>query len=183
MVLVKASEFEIFEEFEPEQPVQQPQKVILPPRYNLKEFNILDFKFEIFMLSFIAIYVARYFFGSKQNKKVARKWLETNVQVFEENFYQVGSDDGFKLVTDGPRDFVFYATGRIHCEKLYAQIRTAARHDILLAGIDSYYGLKMVDKVTFKVFLNAEECDSICFGIIADKLKNGIMKERWDLVS
>jgi hypothetical protein len=112
-------------------------------------------------------------------KKITR--LEANVKVYEEQFHKLGSDEGFKLVTDGPRDFVFFATGRIHCESLYAQIKCRSRHDYIMQTIDEYQNIPTHDRVTITVNLNDLEVDPICFAFLAKTDSKRILKERWDL--
>lgn len=107
--------------------------------------------------------------------------MEANVNVYEEQFYKLGSDQGFKLITDGPRDFVFFATGRIHCESLYAQIKCRSRHDYIMQTIDEYQNIPTHDRVTITVNLNDLEVDPICFAILARKDSKRILNERWDL--
>lgn len=51
------------------------------------------------------------------------------MDLFASQFAHVGNDKGHVLVKDGPADFLFYASGRIHCQYLRARLQMLPRHD------------------------------------------------------
>lgn len=151
------------------------------PLLNWKTVKLTDFWFEAGCIAVLSTYLSFFLVGSKKNKQVARVWLESHLPVWKENFFVVGDENGKALVKDGPRDYIMYGSGRIHCRNAYAMIHLAPRQDAMQSFSDYVLGNKSGDKVTVTVALNDGESDGICFAILPRKKASAFVKERWDL--
>ena len=107
--------------------------------------------------------------GKAKNKAVARAWyffhssrcphltlcnyysstqrLKCHQDTWKENCSQTGDDKGFKLTEDGPRDYIMFGTGRIHCKTVYGLIHLAPRHDLLQWFLEYIGGVNIQDRV------------------------------------
>ncbi len=101
--------------------------------------------------------------------------------VWQENFHHIGDDLGHKLVRDGPRDFIIYASGRLHCQKVYGFINLYPRHDMISQIFDMASAAPARDRVHINVFLNEDEIDPVVFAILPRSKVASISKQRWDI--
>ena len=143
--------------------------------------KLQDFWFEAIAIAILTTYMVIFLTGSSTNKQIARKWLQYNQKTWSDNFAQIGHND-HKLIQDGPREYVFYATGRDFVDHCYVLIQLIARHDLVVRAMDWFLGVNTHDKVTIDIHLPEDGTDSICFAIIPRNKVNTILKERWDLV-
>jgi hypothetical protein len=160
--------------------VVESQFVPQPPLYNWRTMTVSDFAFEIMVVSLIILYLVVYFRGKAENERIARKWIAANATSFENECAVVG-DKGKKLIVDGPRDYIFYASGREYIQHMYGFLALKPRHDLIGQLFDYVLGTTSYDKVTLDVTLNAEETDSFVFGIVPRSKASHITKNRWDL--
>ena len=70
---------------------------------------------------------------------------------WEPQFAHIGSNEGHKLIRDGPRDYIFYASGRLYVQHVYAFIRLVARHDLVQWGLDYIQKRNLYDKVVHPI--------------------------------
>lgn len=84
-----------------------------------RPFAISDFTLELSLASAFLIYLMVFYQGSRKNKDLARTWLRSTLGIWTLQFAQIGDGQGHKLVKDGPRDYVLYATGRKYVAHAY----------------------------------------------------------------
>ena len=92
-----------------------------PPAQPLayRPFSISDFTLELSLASAFIIYLMVFYQGSRKNKDLARTWLRSTLGIWTLQFAQLGDGQGHKLIKDGPRDYVLYATGRKYVSHVY----------------------------------------------------------------
>lgn len=49
--------------------------------------------------------------------------LFVNLRLFVQNFSYIGNGLGYVMARDGPAEFIFYASGRVHCQFVWARIQ------------------------------------------------------------
>ncbi|KAI8893813.1 hypothetical protein BC833DRAFT_624524 [Globomyces pollinis-pini] len=140
----------------------------------------IDLWFEFIAISSILFYIACYYIGNSKNLRIARYWAQANISVWKENFAHVGNED-HKLVKDGPRDYIYYGSGRIYVQTCYALLRLVARHDPIQYIFDYFAGKDLYDRVTIDVLITETVCDSIVFALLPRKTATNVLKTRWDL--
>ncbi|TPX70244.1 hypothetical protein SpCBS45565_g01872 [Spizellomyces sp. 'palustris'] len=145
------------------------------------QLNVWDFQTEALILGGLVLYVISYYYGRRKNNQIARNWMRITLPIWERNFAQVGDEGGHKLIRDGPRDYIFYATGRAHVKHVSGSLHLAGRYDILQWIVDYLQPQQAYDKMTFTVTLNEKESDPTVFAILQKNLANSVIKERWDL--
>jgi hypothetical protein len=162
--------------------IDEPIQKFIPqaPLLNWKTVTINDFAFEIMVIALLVLYLVVYYKGKSQNEQIARKWVQANSSSFEKEFAEIGSK-GKKLIYDGPKDYIFYATGREHVQFLYGFLTLKPRHDLIGQLFEYLFGPVSYDKVTMEVTMNPSETDSIVFGILPKSSASKMTKERWDL--
>jgi hypothetical protein len=176
--LVDDDDGEEVEQIEAGKPLQF---VAQPPIMNWNTLTIHDFAFEIMIIGLVTVYLAAYYKGKRENEMIARKWLEANKKLYEDEFAQVGDDHGKTLIFDGPKDYIFYATGRDYVQHVYGLISLKPRHDLIARLFDYFFGASSYDKVSIIATMNPEETDSVVFGILPRSKVSDISKSRWDL--
>jgi hypothetical protein len=77
--------------------------------------------------------------------------LKCHLDTWNDNFSLVGDDRGFKLCEDGPRDYIMYGSGRLHCKYIYGMIHLAPRHDLIQWMIEYLSGRNLQDRVVYLV--------------------------------
>ena len=73
--------------------------------------------------------------------------LKSHLDVWKDNFSLVGDDKGHKLTEDGPRNYIMYGSGRVHCKHVYATMHLAPRHDIFQWALEYFSGMNLQDRV------------------------------------
>ncbi|TPX35739.1 hypothetical protein SmJEL517_g01955 [Synchytrium microbalum] len=151
--------------------------------------NPLDFVGEAFVLVFFAGMFWLYRTGRATNNEIAKNWYRATGPVWEKNFAQVGNDKGHKLIRDGAKDFIFYATGRVNVEMIYAFVETSPRHDVM-KNIAQYLpnntfdtiGIKWTeDKLVMRAYLDETASDDFILAILPKKTSATFIKSRYDL--
>ncbi|KAJ1343738.1 hypothetical protein BSLG_001719 [Batrachochytrium salamandrivorans] len=151
------------------------------PLLDLNNLKPMDLWFEILMVLVAALYMVLYTYGKRINKELARTWMRGSLQMWQSQFSHVGSNEGHRLIGDGPRDYVFYASGRSFVKHVYGYVRLVARHDIIQWVLDYFLGLDQYDKVTLTFTLNDKIADPFIFAILPCNVGNSIKAKRWDL--
>ncbi|KAI9594411.1 hypothetical protein BDF19DRAFT_444730 [Syncephalis fuscata] len=146
-----------------------------------KPLRIEDFYIELVLCSLLVLYVFIYQWGKHKNEQIAKTWIKYHLDLFASHFAHVGNDKGHILVKDGPADFLFYASGRIHCQYLRARLQMIPRHDpvaLLIGFIRPQY-----DRISIEVCMNEDEYDPVVFGVATASKVTAAYKYRYDLAS
>ncbi|KAJ3096739.1 hypothetical protein HDU97_005605 [Phlyctochytrium planicorne] len=149
---------------------------------NWSNLNPMDFVYEGLALVGIAIYLGFHFYGRSINLNIARDWFQSTMPVWDANFSHIGDDKDFKLIRDGPQDFIFYASGRRHVQRVYGFIKLLPRFDILgfvKAYVNPASAAKS-DKVVINFTLDSS-LEGIVFAILPKATSAKIIKSRQDL--
>ncbi|KAI9093727.1 hypothetical protein DFS34DRAFT_595969 [Phlyctochytrium arcticum] len=145
--------------------------------------KISDFTLEIFLVAGTIAYLVSHYVGKGKTNDIARNWIALTLPTWEHNFASVGNAPGHKLTRDGPRDYVFFASGRRHVKSVYGQLHLAARYDIYQWLLDIVQPEKAKDTLTLIATLNEEESDPVVFSILHKKIAADVKKQRWDLAN
>ncbi|RGB38048.1 hypothetical protein C1646_756203 [Rhizophagus diaphanus] len=189
--VVVADEFDEEElKFSPEpekesyQEVPEPKPLYVPP--SRPKFELSEFRREIFMICCIVAYLINYLIGKEKNEKVAKKWMETHISLFKDNFALVGfaNDNSKPLIRDGPADYVFYLSGRRNCQFVHGRITLKPRHNLIQTItniIISQFSSKVIeDSVAFHVYMNGDYEDFV-FGVTKKDRSREFRTSRYDL--
>ncbi|KAI8918008.1 hypothetical protein BC831DRAFT_516334 [Entophlyctis helioformis] len=151
------------------------------PALDLNTLKLIDLWFEALMVLAMAAYFVLFTFGKRTNRELARHWMRMTLPVWEANFAHVGSNEGHKLIRDGPRDYIFYASGRNYVKHVYGFVRLVSRQDPIQWLIDYAQKKDLYDKVTLKVTFDDKVADPFVLSILPFRTNNKIVKSRWDL--
>ena len=138
--------------------------------------------FDLVLVVFGVVYGVMYFAGKARNKGLALDWLHNNHPVFEPEFYAIGVD-GKQLLNDGPKNYLYYCTGRDYCQYMSVNIQLKSRHDIInLLALDRLFNIEhTVDSVIYTVQLDNDLVDSMCFSIVSKDISKLFLESRWDI--
>ena len=138
--------------------------------------------FDLVLVVFGVVYGVMYFVGKARNKRLALDWLHNNHSVFEPEFYAIGVD-GKQLLYDGPKNYLYYCTGRDYCQHMSINIQLKSRHDIIsLLALDRLFNIEhTVDSVVYTVQLDDDLVDSMCFSIVSKGISKLFLESRWDI--
>ncbi|KAL2917839.1 Coiled-coil domain-containing protein 47 [Polyrhizophydium stewartii] len=150
-------------------------------RLSFADASLSDFWFEAIMIVLAVVYFISYTYGKRANRELARKWMHLTLGSWDAQFAHIGSNEGHKLIRDGPRDYIFYASGRLYVAHVYGNVRLVARHDFVQRSIDFLAGKDQYDRVSLKATLNDKIADPFIFAILPRKNADSIIKNRWDL--
>ncbi|TPX39334.1 hypothetical protein SeMB42_g06004 [Synchytrium endobioticum] len=165
-----------------------------PPIPGIQPFTIAwqrinphDFIAEAFLLAGLCAMYYLYRRGKHISNEIAKNWYRCTASVWEKNFAQIGDAKNHKLIRDGPKDFIFYATGRVNVEMVYAFIETSPRHD-LVKTICHYFPSQLLEQLGWKwthdkilkAYLHDTASDDFVLAILPKKAA-GVMKMRYDL--
>ncbi|KAJ3187584.1 hypothetical protein HK101_009350 [Irineochytrium annulatum] len=193
-VVVAAAQFDIDDEDDVDAvedvPFSPPQAIKLPvqsssssPMLDLSGIDLWDFRYEFLGILGIVGYIILHYYGRAANLKVAKDWLSATMPVFEANFAHLGDEKNFSLIRDGPNDFIFYASGRVHVEKVYGFIKLIPRMDLVNMAM-GYAKMSPTavasDRVEIK-FTLSPELEGMVFAILRKKNAARITKSRYDL--
>ncbi|CAM6113993.1 unnamed protein product [Calypogeia fissa] len=140
---------------------------------------------EAFSIAFIIAYGFVYYFGRKENEKLALSWAAHYAgkdSVMEKNFSLLGTGDGVDsplLMKEGQNVFKFYASGRRYCEGLLATMDLKSRHDLITRLW--YLISPRKDEITIDVFMNDENMDTFVFALARKKAAKALQKDIKDL--
>ncbi|KAK5672146.1 Coiled-coil domain-containing protein 47 [Batrachochytrium dendrobatidis] len=151
------------------------------PLMSLDNITLMDFWFELLMILIATLYASFYLIGKRANREIARGWMKGTFELWQMQFSHIGSNDGHKLIMDGPRDFIFYASGRTFVKHVYGYVHLVARHDLVQWLIDYYLGNDQYDKVTLTFTFNDKVADPFTFAILPKATGDSIKANRWDL--
>ncbi|CAI2197084.1 19748_t:CDS:10, partial [Funneliformis geosporum] len=171
---------EIFKE-----PVLEPKSIVVPTLVR-PNFEISEFYREMFMVICLIVYLINYFIGKQINENIARKWMETHISMFKDNFALVGTknDDSKPLIRDGPADYLFYLSGRRNCQYVHGRITLKARHNlikIITNIIISQFSSNVIEDTTLNVCMNGEDYDNFVFAITKKERSRELRENRYDL--
>ena len=101
---------------------------ISPPRpirsqFSFSSINVWDYPNELGFITFLFVYIACHLYGRSRQLEIARSWMGKTLHLWKYNFAHVGDEKGYTLIRDGPKDFIFYASGRIYFENVYGYIK------------------------------------------------------------
>ncbi|KAJ3038887.1 Coiled-coil domain-containing protein 47 [Rhizophlyctis rosea] len=139
-----------------------------------------DFKIEISIVGGILLYVLLAVTARNRSKQIALKWYNYTAAIWEKNFALLGNN-GATLSRDGPRDYIFYASGRAHINDLYAFIHTKGQLDPIQLANDYVISNDSFNRVTYYARLRKNESDPITFAILPVEKVANFIKDRWDL--
>ena len=110
------------------------------------------------------------------------KWLHDNQELFVGEFAEVGTE-GKKLVFDGPKDYLFYCSGRDFIDSLTCQVQLKSRHDLLnWIVLDRFFNFEYtVDSIVYTVELDNTLVDSMCFSIVWNEISKLFVESRFDV--
>ncbi|KAI8799832.1 hypothetical protein BJ742DRAFT_686727, partial [Cladochytrium replicatum] len=141
---------------------------------------VTDFLSEIGLALALVVYMIYYYLNSEANVPLVKAWYDNTDQIWSSNFAAMGNPDA-KVIKDSPRDYVFYATGRMYVKYLYGYLRVILpRHDLLQSIIEYVWPIEH-DELVYKIALNDNESDDFVFAIVRKDKYKEISKERWDL--
>ncbi|KAJ3213737.1 Coiled-coil domain-containing protein 47 [Dinochytrium kinnereticum] len=148
---------------------------------NWGAISIWDFQFEMVAVIGLAVYLALHYYGRSVNLGIAKKWLQATLPVWESNFSQVGDDKKYTMIRDGPNDFIFYASGRRHVQRVYGFIRLLPRFDLVgyLKNI-TVPDVQQHDKVVINITLD-KSLQGLVFAILPKRTSAKTIKSRYDL--
>ncbi|KAJ3010362.1 hypothetical protein HKX48_007447 [Thoreauomyces humboldtii] len=154
-------------------------QVVEHPRYYWSDVTLADVKYEAIIMSALLTYVIAFFIVRTMNNRISRSWLTATKGVWDRNFSKVMDD----YVGEGPRSYVFYATGRQYVQNVYGRLRLAPRYD----PFDMLWNLALgssspsYDKMTLTATLNGEESDAMVLAIILKEHVKKVNANRWDV--
>eukprot|EP00842_Homolaphlyctis_polyrhiza_P004823 jgi/Hompol1/5341/HPOL_001236-RA len=174
-------------QYTPETVVRESVPVTPAPRMqtamNWKTLSMAELWVEMLMLLIFAIYLAAFVYGKRINRELARKWIRLTIDTWEAHFAHIGSNEGHKLIRDGPQDYIFYASGREYVKHVYGYLCFVARHDIFQWVMDFAQAKNKCDKVTLKFTLQDNIADQFLLAILPKYNVDSILKSRWDLAN
>ncbi|KAI9014936.1 hypothetical protein BC832DRAFT_528230 [Gaertneriomyces semiglobifer] len=136
---------------------------------------------ELLMFAGIIVYLISHFIAKSKNTAIARSWMRVTLPIWEHNFSHVGDDKGHKLLRDGPRDFLLYASGRVHVTSLYGFLHLKARYDVYQRLTDLIWSNNSYDKLTLTFTLKSSESHPFVFAVLARNLATTLVNSRFDL--
>jgi hypothetical protein len=156
-----------------------------------KRHSWRDFYFEYAVLSVISLYFLMYTLGRKRNRSLAQRWLLANRPLLNNEFAQFGipSVDGrvVPLSHDGAGVYETYATGRINIHRLWVEIKTISRHDLVAFVFESVAGFLFEsfseegDVVQVIIEPNVE-WEGFTWGVVKKSRMRRLRESRYDLV-
>jgi len=149
--------------------------------FSLSDFKMEDYYMEMAILVFFVLYGLNYFYGKRENAEIVSSWLATSFPVFEKNFTYFGDGKGTKLIKDSESDYIFYASGRLYCRSLTAQIELRKRHD--LVSVLQEFAFPSYDRIKIEVLMNDKDMESFVFAVIPKRKYASMKKDYYDLAN
>ena len=157
-------------------PKPQPKKNITPPEEGeeITRMQVLmAHHYEIFMISFIIVYIINAVIGKSKNKKIALNWYEKNIKFFEENYAHLGAEREYnpkanQLINDSYNQYKFFASGRVFVNWMIVNIETKKRQD-LLSILSSMFLFSEKDKIMYEATLTPSNEIPVVFSICKKK--------------
>ncbi|KAJ7543339.1 hypothetical protein O6H91_09G033800 [Diphasiastrum complanatum] len=140
---------------------------------------------EAFSVLFIVAFALNYYFGRKENEKIALAWaaqFASKGSILEKNFSLLGTgegEDAALLMKEGQNVFKFYASGRRYCQGLLATMDLQSRHDLISRLW--YLISPKKDEITIDVYMNDDSMDPLVMAIARKKIAKAMQKEFKDL--
>ncbi|XP_002964253.2 uncharacterized protein At5g49945 [Selaginella moellendorffii] len=179
-------EFEGLPSEDPEPEEAAPAKTSPSPSSNRRApSGPQNYYMEAFSVVFLVAYAAKYFFGRKENEKIALAWAGEYAgkgSIFEKNFSLLGigeAEDAALLMKEGQNVFKFYASGRRYCQGMLATMELKNRQDLI--SCLWYYVMPAKDEITIQVFMNDESMDNVVAAVARRKNAKAMSKDVRDL--
>ena len=140
---------------------------------------------EVVGVIFFLIYGVVFWFGRKENEKIALAWATEFAgtdSILEKNFSLIGfgdEPDAPSLVKEGMNNFKFYASGRRYCESLLATLALKNRQDLLSQLL--YMVLPGKDEITIQVNMNEDAMEPVVFALTQKKKAKDMQRDLKDL--
>ncbi|KAH3668861.1 hypothetical protein OGAPHI_002616 [Ogataea philodendri] len=156
----------------------------------VERLKLYPWTLEMISVGFISVYFVSYYVGSRYNDKLVNKFINTNLELLKEQFYQVGVTRSQLLAKDDAENYSFYATGRLNIESLTAKIKLQPRQNIfvwimeslLSFFIDSASSTKDVVDLVFQIDKEAStKYDDFIWAIVSKDNMNSIRNENYFL--
>lgn len=134
---------------------------------------------------FFVIYGVVFWFGRKENEKIALAWAAEFAgtdTILEKNFSLLGfgdEPDAPSLVKEGQNNFKFYASGRRYCESLLATLVLKNRQDLLSRLL--YLAVPAKDEITFQINMNDDAMEPVVFALAKKKTAKDMQRDVKDL--
>eukprot|EP01114_Cavostelium_apophysatum_P020879 TRINITY_DN7125_c0_g1_i1.p1 TRINITY_DN7125_c0_g1~~TRINITY_DN7125_c0_g1_i1.p1 ORF type:complete len:387 (+),score=99.99 TRINITY_DN7125_c0_g1_i1:86-1246(+) len=146
-----------------EQPIEKdpepvPTQAVPPPA------TVGDYWIEAFYVFLIVAYGLNYWFGKKQNDRIASTWVESVAPIFGSNFTKYG--DG-TIIKESNHIFKVYAQGRINCEGLQATLELKKRQDLFSKVTELLW--KAEDLLRIDVAMEEGKMDNFMFAVVRKK--------------
>ena len=138
-----------------------------------------------------ALYYTFYRLGRLRNESLARNWILANQKLLTEQFAQFGipSADGRQIPfsDDGAGVYESYATGRVGINRLWIEIRTLTRHDVVAYVLEIFVGFLFdvfgpgEDLVEVNIEPNVE-WEGFTWAVVRKQNMKRLRETRYDLV-
>ncbi|KAJ3413044.1 hypothetical protein HDV05_008565 [Chytridiales sp. JEL 0842] len=162
-------------------PVPKYGPFVFPPLPKLSEIDIVEYKIEFAFLVSVVVYIAAHFYGRQVNLKIAKGFMQAALPVLQLNFAKVGDEKKHTLMRDGPKDYIFFASGREFVQSLYGYIQLMSRFDYIEMGLDYLQPTsRKEDRVVIEVKLD-KDLQGTVFALIDKTQASRIEKSRYDL--
>lgn len=139
----------------------------------------------------MALYYLLHTLGRRRNQRLAQNWVRANRPLLTNEFAQFGipSTEGsvVPLSHDGAGVYESYATGRININRLWIEIKTVTRHDVVAWVIESVGGFLFEsfagegDSVEITVEPNVA-WEGFTWGVVKRGRMRRLKEDRYDLV-
>lgn len=140
---------------------------------------------EVLGVIFFLIYGVVFWFGRKENEKIALAWATEFAgtdAILEKNFSMIGFGDkpeAPSLIKEGQNTFKFYASGRRYCESLMATLVLKNRQDLLCRLVYLVFPVK--DEITFQINMNEDAMEPVVFALTHKKKAKDSQRDLKDL--
>lgn len=119
------------------------------------------------------VYVATAIYGKTVNSGIAKAFEKECLEVYEQNFHQVGEKEDQYFVQEGFSNYRLYATGRAHCSFCFTSLDLAKRQDACSTYILSNIGM-MTWEDTVRLEIPIDTVDNFSFIIYRKAFNKGL---------
>eukprot|EP00210_Caulerpa_lentillifera_P009504 g9064.t1 len=143
-----------------------------------------SYKWEVFGLVVLLVYLANIYWGKLQNEAIALAWAKTFVSegsLLAMNFSMLGGVDQDKevLLKESCAEFKFYASGRRYCQGMLITLNLRSRQD-LLAWLFHLIS-PQPDTLDVDVYMNEMDMGPMVCLLTSPKLAKGFIRENQDV--
>lgn len=144
---------------------------------NKYKYFLLKYIYELTMIALIIIFIINAVIGVKTNKDIAKKWMEKNLQFFEDNYAHLGGEreynpNNLSLIKDSYNAFKFFASGRVYVGWMLIDINLKRRQD-LISMLSQLFLFSEKDRITYETSFLPNDDLPIVFSICKRKdIKN-----------